>query len=227
MKDSIQDKVFVIIPAFNESAIIVKTLQDFRSIHNVILMVVDDGSSDHTAVRARPYADIFLKHSTNRGKGAAIKTGMEAAKLCNARYVVTADADGQHRSKDVLAIIQELQNGASDVVFGFRSYQAPMPVLKRFLNRFADLWVWIIYGLYIRDSQSGIRGYTFQAIEKISTISDRYEFDSEVIRETKTHKLRHSQVAVPVRYTEYSMSKLHKQSFANGLRMVIRMFLFY
>jgi hypothetical protein len=80
-----------------------------------------------------------------------------------------------------------------------------------------------VYGLWVSDSQSGFRAYSKRALSLIDTKHDRYEFDSEVIREIARNKLKYTEVPIHVRYTQYSMSKLHKQNFVNGLKTLFRL----
>ena len=73
------------------------------------------------------------------------------------------------------------------------------------------------------DSQSGLRGYSKKALNLIDTKHDRYEYDSEVLREIVRYKLRYIEAPVDVRYTKYSMSKIQKQSLVNGVKTLIRL----
>jgi len=83
----------------------------------------------------------------------------------------------------------------------------------------------MIYGLWVTDSQSGFRAYSKKAIRLIETKTDRYEYDSEVIREISRNKLKYAEVPIEVRYTEYSMNKKHKMNLKNGIKTLIKMIL--
>ena len=98
-----------------------------------------------------------------------------------------------------------------------------MPFHKIIQNRFGNLITWYLFGLYVTDSQSGFRAYSRHAAEVINTRSNRYEYDSEVIREIHNYKLKFRKMPIKVRYTQYSMGKNSKQSFMNGLRTVYKM----
>jgi len=97
-----------------------------------------------------------------------------------------------------------------------------MPRYKIWQNKIGNLVTWFFYGLYVSDSQSGFRAYSRHAAELINTKTDRYEYDSEVIREIYLYKLKYMEIPIQVRYTEYSMGKIHKQSFANGLKTLYK-----
>ncbi|MDP2630021.1 MAG: glycosyltransferase family 2 protein, partial [Candidatus Uhrbacteria bacterium] len=187
------------------------------------IIIVDDGSQDDTFEKAKATGVITLRHRLNRGKGAATKTGIEAAKLLGADIIVTMDADGQHDPKDIARLIEPIEKNHRDVVLGTRLKDSKgMPRYKVWQNKIGNLVTWYFYGLYVSDSQSGFRAYSRHAAELINTKTDRYEYDSEVIREIYLYKLTYVEIPIQVRYTEYSMGKIHKQSFENGLKTLYK-----
>src|ERR1700761_9445051 len=104
--------VWIVIPAFNEAAVIGEVIADVRSVFDHVVCV-DDGSTDDTGEIARRAGAHLVRHPVNLGQGAAIQTGVEyARKQPGARVFATFDADGQHRVKDVCAMIDRL--GAGD-----------------------------------------------------------------------------------------------------------------
>lgn len=225
MHASTDKKVFIVIPAFNESAIIQNVIGEIRRSGYENIIVVDDGSVDGTQSKAAAIiGNNALKHKVNRGKGGATKTGIEAAKLLGADIIVTMDGDGQHDPKDIPKLIKPLMDEGCDVVLGTRLIDPEgMPWYKIFQNKIGNLITWYLFGLYVTDSQSGFRAYSNHAAEVINTKADRYEYDSQVIREIYIYKLKFKEVPVTVRYTEYSMGKTHKQNFTNGLKTVYKM----
>ncbi|MBI5044739.1 MAG: glycosyltransferase family 2 protein [Candidatus Levybacteria bacterium] len=217
------NKIFIIIPIFNEYKIINKILFDLNSKGYKNVIVVDDGSTDKTESTIEKADIIYVRHAINRGKGAAIKTGLEAAKILKATSVITMDGDGQHDVVDIPKLLRELEKGY-DVVLGYRNFESKqMPLLKIVSNKIANIFVWMLYGIYVKDSQCGFRAYSSNAIDKIETHADFYEFDSEIIKEIKHKKLRYSQVKVSTKYTKYSTQKKYKQHPINGLKMIYRM----
>ncbi len=217
--------MWIVLPAYNEEKVIQSVLREIQSAgyHNII--VVDDGSQDHTYQKAKALSGVVaLQHRLNRGKGAATKTGIEAAKLLGAGIIVTMDSDGQHDPADIARLIEPIQSNHCDVVLGTRLKNPKgMPWYKILANTIGNLITWYLYGLYVSDSQSGFRAYSRHASELINTRTDRYEYDSEVIREIYLYKLRYQEVPIKVRYTEYSMGKVQKQGFWNGLKTLYKM----
>lgn len=216
--------VWIVIPAYNEGSVIASVIANIRAAGYQNILVVDDGSRDDTFDSARKTGVTTLRHHLNRGKGAATKTGIEAAKILNAGSVVTIDGDGQHNPRDIKKLLEPIRNKKADVVLGTR-LKSPkgMPWYKVAHNLIGNAIVWYLYGLWVSDSQSGFRAYSHRAIDLIDTKSDRYEYDSEVIREIKKHRLAYEEVPIEVRYTEYSLGKTEKQNFLTGIKTALRM----
>lgn len=216
--------MWVILPAYNEETVIQDVLREIQDAGYRNIIVVDDGSNDETFEKAQSVEGVIaLRHPINRGKGAATKTGVEAAKLLGAGIIVTMDSDGQHNPTDIAHLIEPIKKARCDVVLGTR-LQNPkgMPWYKILANKIGNLVTWYFYGLYVSDSQSGFRAYSRHASELIDTKTDRYEYDSEVIHEIYLYKLKYQEVPIEVRYTEYSMGKIQKQGFINGLKTVYK-----
>lgn len=217
-------RVYIVLPAWNEATVLEGVLQDIQQSGYKDIIVVDDGSRDATFdIAGKSPGVIALRHRLNRGKGAATKTGIEAAKILGASIIVTMDADGQHNPADIARLIEPLQAKRCEVVLGSRLIDSTgMPRHKVLANWIGNLVTWYFYGLWVTDSQSGFRAYSKRAASLINTRSDRYDYESEVIREIYFHKLRFVEVPIEVRYTGYSMGKVERQSFINGLRTLGR-----
>lgn len=220
------NNIFIVIPVYNEELVIAEVLSEIKNsgFHNII--VVDDGSTDKTLEKAKEIEGVkVLRHKINRGKGAATKTGIEAAKLLGAGVVVTMDGDGQHDPEDIQKLIQPILQKKCEVVLGTRLKNPEgMPYYKRLHNHIANAVVWYFFGLWVTDSQSGFRAYSQKATKLINTKADRYDYDSEVIREIHNYKLTYEEIPIKVKYTEYSMGKIQKQGFLNGLKTIYKMF---
>lgn len=219
------EKIFIVIPAYNESPVILDTIKEVKKAGYKDIVVVDDGSTDGT-ILAQKAGVYYIKHSINRGKGAATKTGFEAAKILGADAVVTIDGDGQHDTTEIKKLLEPLTVEKNDVVLGTRNFGSKeIPFLKKIYNFIGNMATWVFYGLWVTDSQSGFRAYSKKALNLIDTKTDRYEYDSEVIREIKKNKLKFKEVPIEVKYTEYSMGKASKQGFKNGVKTLLKMIL--
>ncbi len=216
-------KTYIIIPVYNEAPVIQETVAEIKKAGYDNIIVVDDGSSDDSYYKILKMDVVALRLAINRGKGAAIKTGVEAAKILGADIVVTIDGDGQHNPKDIAPML-DLIDERYDVVLGSRLKNPKgMPWYKIVANHLGNFFTFLIYGLWVTDSQSGFRAYSKKAIKLINTQTDRYEYDSEVIREIKRHDLKYIEVPIEVRYTDYSMNKVNKQGIKNGIKTLIKM----
>jgi len=218
-------KIYIVIPAFNEASVIQDVIQEVQSAGYANIIVVDDGSTDDTQSKASEIiGKNSLRHKINRGKGAATKTGIEAAKLLGADIIVTIDGDGQHDPQDIAKLVEPIQKQVCEVVLGSRlTNPEGMPWYKIIHNKIANVITWYLFGLWVTDSQSGLRAYSRHAAEIINTRGDRYEYDSEVLREIHIYKLKFSEVPIKVRYTDYSMGKIQKQGLINGIKTLYKM----
>lgn len=222
----LQDKkIFVVVPAFNEASVIQEVIKEIQNSGYSNIIVVDDGSRDNTQAKASELiGENALRHKINRGKGAATKTGIEAAKILGADIIITVDGDGQHDPKDIAKMIAPILENKCDVVLGTRLLDPRgMPWYKILANHFGNFCTWFLFGLWVTDSQSGMRAYSRHAAEVINTKADRYEYDSQVIREIYIYKLKFQEVPISVRYTDYSMGKVDKQNLTNGLKTIYKM----
>lgn len=227
MPDHTFSDVWIVLPAFQESKILPSVVAEIKNAGYQNIIIVDDGSRDETYKVARSLPSVIvLRHKINRGKGAASKTGIEKAIQLGALCIVTMDSDGQHNPNDIERLLKPIQEKRADVVLGTR-LKSPkgMPWYKIVANHIGNALTWYLYGLWVSDSQSGFRAYSRTAAEMIDTKTDRYEYDSEVIREIYLHKLRYAEVPIEVRYTEYSMGKVQKQGFVNGLKTLYKIIL--
>lgn len=219
-----QQEVVAVIPAFNEDQVIGDVVHDVRANGWPQVVVVDDGSHDATADQASAAGALVVRHKVNRGKGAATRTGLAAACVLHADIVVTLDGDGQHSARDIKALVAPLQQKQCDIVLGVRRWgSADVPEPRVIANYIGNLITWLLYGLWVRDSQSGMRAFSRRALEQMQLRSDRYEFESEIIGQIRRQGWRFVEVPISVRYTYYSMNKPHRQSLRNGLKAMYKM----
>ncbi len=217
-------ETIVVIPAFNEALVIGRVVRGVRGQGYRQIVVVDDGSTDRTAAAAKKSGALVAAHRLNRGKGAAVKTGLEAALALGGDIIVTMDGDGQHAPEDIRALEEPIARGLCEVSLGTRMWPgSPMPASRFLQNLMANGLTWAVHRQWVADSQSGFRAYSARAARTIDVTADFYDYDSEVIREIRRHRLSFQEIPVKVRYTSHSLSKVHKQSLSNGIKTVARM----
>ena len=196
-------KTFVIIPAFNEGTRLSAVLDDVRR-YVTDIIVVDDGSNEKNAALIAQCRDraTILRHSINLGKGAAMRTGVEAAIGRGAEAVVLMDGDGQHQASDIPVLLQKLEREDLDIVFGSRSIGRDMPLVMMLGNKFLSLCSSYLFGLYVSDTQSGFRAFRTRAYPALRWDSARYAVETEMIANAAKEKLRTGEVQVQTIYQD-------------------------
>jgi glycosyltransferase involved in cell wall biosynthesis len=174
------------------------------------VVVVDDGSTDGSGDAAANIADaIVVRHEKNRGKGAAILTGLAAvaAHQVPARFAVTVDADGQHNPDDARGLLAAIwPDGDSGprlaMVLGARTGMEgkSVPWSSRVGRGFSGFWVWTSGGPALSDSQSGFRVYPVAETLALPTAARRFEFEVEVLVHARRAGIPIVEVPVPVTY---------------------------
>lgn len=219
LPDAVRERVFIVIPAYNEGSRLEEVVREIRSIYpNVV--VIDDGSTDDTYEAARRCATFVLRHMINRGQGAAIQTGIDFALLKGADYVVTFDADGQHCVENIATAIEPIQRGECDITLGsrFLGEAVNLPVSRRITLRLAIWFTRLVNRVRVTDAHNGLRAFSRRAAERMHITLDRMAHASEIIDLVKRSGLPFREVPVKIRYTEYSLSK--GQSSRGAIRIV-------
>ena len=155
------DKAIIaaILPAFNEEISIGSVVIRTKCYADRVI-VVDDGSTDHTAEVAELAGAEVIRHPENRGKGAALKTGF--ASLDGEMVIVTIDTDGQHDPSDIPKLVEPILKGEADMVNGSRyinGNKKDTPFYRRLGQIVLDNATRLNSGLNITDSQSGFRAF--------------------------------------------------------------------
>lgn len=193
-------ETWAVIPAFQAASTIENVLTALgRLIPVDRTIVVDDGSTDGTGDIARRAGVRVARHSTNLGKGAALRTGIKIALTHGAEVIATLDADGQHDVESLPRLVAAL-NGA-DVVVGARMRDpSVMPLHRRFTNRASSAAVSHIVGATVADAQCGYRAFTRPVAAAAQPRGDGYEFETEFLVLSARAGFRISSVSVPTRY---------------------------
>lgn len=218
--------VWIVIPAFNEAAVIGEVVADVRAVFDHVVCV-DDGSADDTGEIARRAGAHLVRHPINLGQGAAIQTGVEyARKQPGARVFATFDADGQHRVKDVAAMIERLGAGDVDVVVGTR-FATPQgarpPFLKRIVLQTAARLSRRGRRLGLTDTNNGLRVFNKKVADGLDITMSGMSHANEFITLVDENRWRVAEEPVEVLYTDYSMSK--GQPLLNGVNIIFDGFL--
>ena len=218
--------VWIVIPAFNEAAVIGEVIADVRSVFDHVVCV-DDGSTDGTGDIARLAGAHLVRHPINLGQGAAIQTGVEyARKQPGAQVFATFDADGQHRVNDMAAMIDRLGAGDVDVVIGTRfgtQQGSRPPFLKRIVLQTAARLSRRGRRMGLTDTNNGLRVFNKKVADGLNITMSGMSHANEFITLIDENHWRVAEEPVEVLYTEYSKSK--GQPLLNGVNIIFDGFL--
>lgn len=188
-----------VIPAYNAEATLGAVAHGLRAtLGDVTIIAVDDGSGDATRLVATRTCDRVIGFPRNRGKGAALRAGFEAALALGARSILTIDADGQHEPSRAGALLDALDS--ADVVVGVRARAGCMPLHRRMSNALSSRAISACAGCALPDAQSGFRAMRRRVVHEVRPAGDRYEFESEFLILAGRGGYRIAAVPVPTIY---------------------------
>jgi glycosyltransferase involved in cell wall biosynthesis len=198
------DRVWIAIPAYNEARTIRPLAEKCLSLCPRVV-VVDDGSTDETLQELAGLPVALLRHPTNEGKAASLRTAFRHALGFDARCVITLDGDAQHDPLDAPSLLGAWHGNEDRIVIGSRLHdRARFPLARYRANRFACFWISWASGHPIADSQSGFRLYPQQVMRiALSRVrSRRFTFESEILIDAASKGFRTLAVAIPGHYPE-------------------------
>ncbi|HEY8550837.1 MAG TPA: glycosyltransferase family 2 protein [Vicinamibacterales bacterium] len=173
--------IAALIPAFNEAGRIARVVEGVRP-HVDTVLVVDDGSEDGTGAAAEAAGAEVVRHDANRGKGHAVRTGLEALLPRAFTHVLFMDGDLQHRPEDVPGLVAEAAASNADVVVGARVFdRARMPRSRYYSNVIGSRALAGFTGVPVSDSQSGFRLIRTDVLRRIRLTSTKYEIETEML----------------------------------------------
>ena len=215
--------VWVVVPMFNEASTIAEVVAHLRQRFDHVLCV-DDGSRDQGAVLAAEAGGTVVRHAVNLGQGAALQTGFDyVLRHTDARFVVTFDADGQHRVEDAVAMVEQARTGGHQVVLAsrFLGSTVDMPRLRALTLRLALAFSKLHDRLDVTDTHNGLRVLSRDAVEIIRLTLPRMAYASELQHAVHARGLTYVEHPVEVVYTEYSRGK--GQSNLNAVNIVFEL----
>jgi polyprenyl-phospho-N-acetylgalactosaminyl synthase len=217
--------IWIVVPAFNEAGMVGEVIADLRSVFSNVVCV-DDGSRDDTGEVALRAGAHLVRHPVNLGQGAAIQTGVEyARRQPGAQVFATFDADGQHRVKDLVTMIDRLSAGDVDVVIGTRFGQGVSrpPLLKRVVLQTATRLSPRGRKLGLTDTNNGLRVFNKTVADGLDITMNGMSHATEFIMLIAENRWRVAEEPVEVLYTDYSQSK--GQPLLNGVNIIFDGFL--
>ena len=218
----IATRTICIVPMYNEEVVISQVVRGLKEFFPNVLCV-DDGSSDNSAEIAAQAGATVIRHAVNIGQGAAIATGFAwISSQAQFAYVITFDADGQHRPTDALALVTKLASEKVDVVFASRfldQRSESVPLIKRIVLRFVAIVTRHLTDMHLTDAHNGLRALTVEASKKISITQNGMAHATQFVSLVLQAQLTYSEMPVTILYTHYSRSK--GQSVLNSINIVL------
>ena len=213
----------ILIPAYNPDGKLLALLEALKKRFGHIV-VVNDGSTIGVDIfdGVRGLGIPVVVHEQNRGKGAALKTGFAwiAENMPECKAVVTADADGQHTPADIEAVAETSLAHPQALTLGVRAFSGSVPFRSRFGNWWTRQFFFLMTGLRIGDTQTGLRGIPTPLIPRMLSLEgDRYEYEMRMLADAKHHAEPPVQVPIETVYIEENAS-----SHFNPLRDSIRIY---
>ena len=206
-----------VIPCLNEEAAIASLVAKVKP-HLPTILVVDDGSTDRTANFAGRAGAEVLKHATTRGKGAALRTGWQAAGQRGFKWVCTLDGDGQHAPEDIPAFFRCAEETGAHLVVGNRmSRPDRMPLIRRRVNQWMSRRLSSVAGRSLPDTQCGFRLIMLQPLSSLAISTAHFEIESEILLAWISSGFKVEFIPIQVIYKD-EQSKIH------ALRDTVRWF---
>jgi glycosyltransferase involved in cell wall biosynthesis len=185
----------IVLPAYNEAAALPTVLSTLAAAldNRYEVIVVDDGSADDTAAIAASYPCRVLRHEQNRGKGAAVRTGIAAAQ---GRHIIIMDADNTYPVEAVPGMVDLLEQ--HPIVRGERQYDAQrMPLVNRIGNMLFDTLLNRVHGLEGSDHLSGLYGLRREVLDALCLRAERFDLEVEIGIKARALGLRSMSLPIP------------------------------
>ena len=210
-------KLSVIVPAYNEAATIERLLQNVLAVDvPKEVIVVDDGSTDETAAIVDRFTEVkLIRRARNDGKGAAVRTGLDAA---SGDVAIIQDADLEYDPADYLTILQPFRDGAAEVVYGNRWHKGTGVSYRRYLwgGRLLTLVTNLLYNARINDEPTCYKAFRIEVLRRIKLQCTGFEFCPEVT--AKVRRLGYRIHEVPISYQPRSFEEGKKIRWTDGAR---------
>ena len=225
--NDLKPKVIVIMPAYNSAHILEATYNDIPKAGISELILIDDGSIDGTAAAAKKLGITVVSHEKNSGYGAAQKTGYREALRKGADIVVMVHSDHQYDPTLTPQFIEPIASGRADVVTGSRmlkggALEGGMPLWKYIPNRFLTKLENLAFDTDLTDYHNGFRSYAGKVLEEVpfEKLSDKFDFDTDIILQAAIRKFRIEEVAHQTRYRQENSQMPFGKAVRYGLKIL-------
>ena len=201
MADITKQKVIVAMPAYNEERYIGTMVLKARRYADEVI-VIDDGSSDDTAEISQLAGATVIRHSQNKGKGAAVQRILNEVRKKDADVLILLDADSQHNADEIPRLIDPVLNGY-DMVIGTREgVKQNIPFYRRIGQKILLQSTRTLTKKKLTDSESGFRALSRKAVAGLDLSQNGFAVESEMIAVAEEQGLKMAEVPISVKYTK-------------------------
>ena len=221
------NKICILITSLNPDEKLIKTIEGLKEVGFKNFIIVDDGS-DEAHQKYFPASDqennfIVLRHSFNKGKGAAIKTAFKFIMKYSTSLegVITVDGDGQHDPEDVKSCAEALLREGDKIILGCRDFSLPqVPTRSRFGNKTTSFIFKALCGIKISDTQTGLRGFPVKHLPFLLNVKgDRFEYETNMLLKFKQAGIELSEVTIQTIYEEEGKHESHFKTVRDSIRV--------
>lgn len=217
------DNIYIVIPAYEPDEKLTAVVEELYNETDCKLIVVNDGSGEDKravfeSIKGRA---VLLEHEHNRGKGAALKTAFAYIKenVSGSYGVITADADGQHKTSDIMRIADALEAHPDRLIMGCRKFTGDIPFRSRFGNNMTRAVFRFAAGVGVSDTQTGLRGFSGSLTNFMLGLSgERYEFEMNMLLEAAREGIAFFEVPIETVYINDNKSS-HFKPVRDSLRI--------
>jgi glycosyltransferase involved in cell wall biosynthesis len=227
-------KVIIVMPAFNVAPVLAKTVAAIPPDSYDEILVIDDASTDSTSDVGVHLGASVIKHPRNKGYGGAQKTGYKEALKRNADIVVMVHGDNQYDPTLVPTFVSRIADGGCDLVTGTRMFLGDvlkngMPLWKFIPNRFLTWLENTAFGSHISDYHNGFRAYSAKFLGEVplDLLSDKFDFDTDILIQGAIRKYKIGEVPHPTRYTKENSQMPFSKGVVYGISILRTVFVFY
>ena len=184
------------------------------------ILVVDNNSEDKTINEAKKFKIFIVKHKYNLGKSESMKTALEFAKIKKFKFLAFMDADGQHKTDDLIKICKKIREENNQLIIGYRENLRNLNLTKRIGTLILQKLFFILFKKKVYDIQSGLRVFDI-SIEKMiywySTGINHYFADAEITCNAVINKCKIDQIPIKT----FSSEKYKGMNIIQGLYLVL------
>ena len=222
-------KVAALIPAYQPDEKLIKLLEELSAKTEYPIFVINDGSKkecDWIFEEAKKYSTV-IAHEVNRGKGAALKTGISyILENTDCEGVVTLDADGQHTVADTKKTVDALIEHPNSFIVGGRLFTGNVPARSKFGNTVTRTVFKMSTGVSVHDTQTGLRAFSCKVINDLGELAgDRYEYEMNVLLECTARNIPIVEIPIETIYIEENKSS-HFNTFKDSWKIYKLIFKF-